>query len=59
MLYSCKNKTLHIVYTWEGTQALLSARAVAGLRVQSLKDDLSIKEGAQHQIYVSQVYAGD
>ena len=51
MLYSCKNKTLHIVYTWEGTQALLSARAVAGLRVQSLKDDLSIKEGAQHQIY--------
>ena len=58
IMYSCKRGKegkggLHIVYTWEGDQAPLSARTVAGLRVQTLKDDLKF-EGAQHQIYVQQ-----
>ena len=55
VLYVCKMGSLNLVYTWEGQQALLSSRTVAGLRVQSLKDDLSLKkDSAQHQIYVMQ-----
>jgi hypothetical protein len=53
LLVSFKNHTFHVIYTWEGAEASISARTATGLLVQNLAQDLHL-EGATHQIHAHQ-----